>query len=411
MKAAAMVFASDLRDEGVGTVFDRLQVRGGLDGVELAAAYHHARDVYPHNPLNPVHFPDGGAVFFRPDPRCWEGLRLQPVRARMLDEFDPLAEALREGERRGMTVRAWTNTLHNFTLGEAHPDCVARNAFGNPLLTDLCPANPASRAYARAMSADLSRYGVEAIAAEAVCYLPFDHGYHHERCAYPLSETVRFLLALCFCEHCEAAARAAGADVGRTREFVRRELRPALAGEPGVLDEVPLERAAVAALADGEMAGFLAARERVVTTLVAEVTEAVQAAGPARLVFVDSYGATDDPDQVGPLVADRSWRFGVDPAAVARVCHGYSVIGYSRSLDRFRDDVEAYRRILPPEVPLSIVLSAVPPSCLEAADLPPKIALARGWGADWIEIYVYGLMRLSSLDWIRVALEEERGTP
>jgi hypothetical protein len=174
---------------------------------------------------------------------------------------------------------------------------------------------------------------------------------------------------------------------------------------------VPLERAAVAALADGEMAGFLAARERVVTTLVAEVTEAVQAAGAARLVFVDSYGVTDGPDQEGPLVADRSWRFGVDPAAVARVCHGYSVMGYSRSVDRFRDDVEAYRRILPPDVPLSIVLSAVPPSCVEAADLPPKIALARGWGADWIEIYVYGLMRLSSLDWIRAALEEERGTP
>ncbi len=407
MKTAGMVFASDLRDEGVDTVLGNLRDRGGLDGVELAAAYHHARDVYPHNPLNPVHFPDGGAIFFRPDPRRWEGVRLQPVRARMLDEFDPLAEVLREGERRGMTVRAWTNTLHNFTLGEAHPDCVARNAFGNPLLTDLCPANPASRAYARAVSADLSRYGVEAIAAEAICYLPFDHGFHHERCAYPLSETVRFLLALCFCDHCEGAAATAGVDVRRVRDAVRRDLVLAIAGEPSALDDVPLERAAMGGLVEGEMAGYLGAREQVVTSLVAEVTQAVEAAGPARLVFVDSYGAGDGADQEGPLVADRSWRFGVDPAAVARVCHGYSILGYSRSVDRFRADVEAYRRILPADVPLSIVVTAIPPNCVGPADLPPKVALARGWGVEWLEFYVYGLMRLTGLDWIKTALRRE----
>jgi hypothetical protein len=305
-----------------------------------------------------------------------------------------------------MAVRAWTNTLHNFTLGDANPDCAAANAFGNPLLTDLCPANPASRAYARALLAELSRYGVEAIAAEAVCYLPFDHGFHHERCPYPLGETVRFLLALCFCGHCEAAARAAGTDVGKVRDFVRGALRSAIAGEPSPLDDVPLERGAVSALAGGEMAGLIEARERVVTTLVEEVTEAVEAAGPARFVFVDSYGSADGADQFGPLVVDRSWRFGVDPAAIARVSHGYSVLGYSRSPERFREDVEAYRRVLPAGVPLSVVLAALPPTCLEAADLPPKVALARGWDVEWVEFYVYGLMRLSALDWIRAALGE-----
>ena len=303
MKTAGMVFASDLRDEGVDTVLGNLRDRGGLDGVELAAAYHHARDVYPHNPLNPVHFPDGGAIFFRPDPRRWEGVRLQPVQARMLDEFDPLAEVLREGDRRGMTVRAWTNTLHNFTLGEAHPDCVARNAFGNPLLTDLCPANPASRAYARAVSADLSRYGVEAIAAEAICYLPFDHGFHHERCAYPLSETVRFLLALCFCDHCQGAAGMAGVDVRRVREPSAatrcRRSRASRARSTTCLSSGRRWRG----WPKGKWRGYLGAREQVVTSLVAEVTQAVEAAGPARLVFVDSYGAADGPDQEGPLVA------------------------------------------------------------------------------------------------------------
>jgi hypothetical protein len=404
VKSAAMVYAGDIVDEGVSTVLARLRDRGGLDGVELAAVYHHSRDVYPHNPVRAVAFPDGGAVFFRPDPSRYEGKRIQPRRARVLDDCDPLALLLDDAARQGMTVRAWTINLHNFALGEAYPDCATRNAFGDPLLTDLCPANPDVRAYARNVSADIARYGVESIVAESVCYMPYDHGFHHERSAYPLPEAVRFLLAMCFCPHCEAAGRRHGADVPRLRHEVAAGLRHAIAGEPSNLDGVPFERAAIASLGGGEMRGFLEAREGVVTSLVREVTAAVEAEGSTRFVFMDSMGADDAGDQSGPLVPDRSWRFGVDLPAVAAACHGISVMGYSRTMERFRADVEGYRAVLPRSVPLSIVLRAMPPDCLAAGDLPPKIAQAREWGMDWVEFYVYGLMRLSGLDWIREAL-------
>ena len=101
---------------------------------------------------------------------------------------------------------------------------------------------------------------------------------------------------------------------------------------------------------------------------------------------------------------DTSWRFGVDVTAVAAACQGISTMGYSRSMERFRGDAEAYRERLGPDVPLSLVLRAMPPDCLEPADLPPKIALARRLGVDWVEFYTYGLMRLSGLDWIRSAV-------
>ena len=96
----------------------------------------------------------------------------------MLTEIDALRRLLAVGQARDMAVRAWTINLHNFTLGERYPDATAENAFGDRLLTDLCPANPDARAYARTAAAELARTGVEAIVAESICYMPFDHGFH-----------------------------------------------------------------------------------------------------------------------------------------------------------------------------------------------------------------------------------------
>jgi hypothetical protein len=398
-----MVFASDLVDEGFDAVVEAARERGGFDGIELAAVYHHARDVHPHNPRRKVRFLDGGAASFRPDPEAFAGQRIQPHLAGVLAEVDPLRRLLEVGQERSVAVRAWTINLHNFTLGERYPDVAAENAYGDRLLTDLCPANPDARAYARTVTAELARTGVDAIVAESICYMPFDHGFHHERTPYPLSETTRFALSLCFCEHCRERAGRAGVAVDRLRELVKTELDRALAGAASVFDDVPLERSAVAELAGGELSGFLTARDEVVSSLVGEITDAVEAAGPARFVFMDSMGAGETGDQVGPFVADRSWRFGIDVADVARNCHGLSVMGYSRDQARFREDLNRYREMAPAGVPLSLVVRAMPPDCFGPDDLRPKLDAAEALGIDWVECFVYGLMRLEGLDWFRQA--------
>jgi hypothetical protein len=41
------VFGSDLLDEGVEEVLERIQHRAGVDGVMLAPVYHVAQDVFP----------------------------------------------------------------------------------------------------------------------------------------------------------------------------------------------------------------------------------------------------------------------------------------------------------------------------------------------------------------------------
>jgi hypothetical protein len=408
-----MVFASDLVDEGFETVIETARERGGFDGIELAAIYHHARDVHPHNPRQRVRFLDGGACFFRPDLSAFAGQRIHPHLAGMLAEVDPMRRLLEVAAEQSMAVRAWTIVLHNYTMGERYPDATAENAFGDRLLTDLCPANPDARAYARTVTAELARTGVETIVAESICYMPFDHGFHHERTPYPLSETVRYFLSLCFCQHCRVRAMQAGVAVDRLQDWVKRELDLALSGAPNALDDVPLQRDAIAALADGEMAGLLDAREQTVTSLFAEIAEAVEATGPTRFTFMDSMGADEGADQVGALVADRSWRFGVDLAAVARHCHGLSILGYSRDDTRFTADLGRYRAFVPESTPLSLVLRGLPPHCFSPDDLQAKLAVAEAAGIDWVEYFVYGLMRLEALDWFKEvnALTPSRATP
>ncbi|MDP9375931.1 MAG: hypothetical protein M3Q65_26475 [Chloroflexota bacterium] len=407
MRGSIFLFATDLHDEGPEVVLENVQGRGGLGGVTLACAYHHARDLFPHNPVRKVRFLEGGTVFFRPDPRRYERLRIKPQVSRLAAEIDVLGDLIARAGRRGLAVRAWTVYLHNTTLGSRYPECAPRNVFGDPYITNLCPANPDVRAYARALSADLARHGVESIVAESLGWGGFDHGYHHERAFIPLSPVARFLLGLCFCEHCMRAIGAAGVAVERVRGFVRAELERVLDGEPTALPEGEAVREELAALAGGELGPFLAARETIVTGLVAEVREAVEATGATRFVAMDMAGAakgyaTGEP--TGAPAPASAWREGLDPARVGKAAHGLAAIGYARDPARLRLDLDAYRALLPARRTLSVALRPMPPDCDAAANLAAKVAVLRGGDVTWADFYHYGFMRLHALDWIREAL-------
>ena len=82
--------------------------------------------------------------------------------------------------RRDVDVHAWTVFLHHDRIGE-HLDYAPRNAFGDPIKTDLCASNPGARAWARALATDVASRGVRSILAEAVQFFPLEHGVHHER--------------------------------------------------------------------------------------------------------------------------------------------------------------------------------------------------------------------------------------
>src|ERR1700730_7532263 len=263
MKASTLLFANVLVDEGMDVVLDRLQ-GAGLDGLTMACNYHHSRDVFPHNPVHRVRFMRGG-VFFQPERSKYERLLVQPDVPQWVLDNDPLRNVCQAADRRGFAVRAWTNNMHSTNLASANPTCCIRNAFGDEYITSLCPANPDVRAYVRTLNSDLARYPLDALLVESICYMPFDHGYHHERALVSISPLARFLLGLCFCPHCIAAATKAGVDGERLRAYVADQLDRHLAGTASDLDNAALSRERVEQFGGGDMVGMLGARQSVVT--------------------------------------------------------------------------------------------------------------------------------------------------
>jgi hypothetical protein len=391
VQTSIFAFATDIRDEGIDVVLDNVQHRAGLGGITVAAAYHEGRDIFPHNPAGKVRFLESGAIFFRPDPARWRGVRLQPP---VSEAADALPELIAAATQRGVQVHAWTVFLHNGALGEAFPECAPQNAFGDRYVTELCPANPDVRAYAHVLAAEVARLGVETIVAESLHYHPLEHGYAHERYFVPLGPRARYLLGLCFCRHCLEAASRAGVDGGRLREAVRDELE----GVFGGAEESPLEL-------EGELAGYARAREEVVTTLTAEVAGAARAEG-APLAFIDLSGATKGyatgrpSGEAAPSIA---WQLGIDLPAIATVCGSLEAIGYAYDPDRLRFDLEAYRAVAH-DGALNVVLRPMQPDCDSAQNLREKVELARELGLARVDFYHYGLMPLGALDRIRAAV-------
>ena len=408
MQASTHIFAIDLADEGFGRALDTIHEQGALDGVVLAASYHQAFDVLPHNPVHRLYAHEAGVLYFQPEPSRYDGLKIQPRVSRLADEYDPLARLIAEADRRSMVVRAWTNHLQSTDQGLRHPDCVAQNVFGDRYERWLCVANPDVRAYVRAVSADLARYAIETHVLESLCYQPFDLVFLNGRSHFTYGPTVKFLLSICFCEHCEAAARRAGVRVDEIRRVVQGELSKSLAGEPSVIDDTPLEPGPVGDLAGGEMAGFLAVRQSVVQSLVGETTESVrQTRRDARVVVMDWSGGLSsykEGEASGRLTCERSWQDGVDPGGVAAECDGLCMLGYTRDLDRLRADAAGYRALVPGDRSLSIAMRPMPPDCQSERDLVARIDAVSEVRPDWLEFYHYGLMRRENLDWVGAAL-------
>jgi hypothetical protein len=409
MKGSLLLFATDLLDEGVEHVLSNAQERGRLQGVTMACNYHHSRDVFPHNPVRKVHFFTGG-VYFRVDRRRYERLLIKPDVSPLLREADPLAAAIEGARRRGMAARGWTNNMHSTALGSAWPECAVENAFGDRYITTLCPANPDVRAYVCALASDLARYELDTLMVESVCYMPFEHGYHHERLMIPVPAAARYLLGVCFCQHCMQVANRCGVDAARLRDHVREQLDRALNGESSELDDIAVEREAIAEVAGGEMAGLLEAREQVVRESVGQIVEAVRDVKPMPVVVMEWSGGLRGAGMGMPVpvtsapALDRAWQDGVGLSGIVSQADGIVTLGYVRDLEAFRVDLNAYRLAVPPGKTLAVAVRPMPPDCDSLYELSDKLGLLQAGGVDWVEFYHYALMRLQNLDWIGQAM-------
>lgn len=406
MKTSAFVFGTDLLDEGYDVVLDQLQQRGTLEGVTLSATYHDARDVFPHNPKRHVFRNEGDVAWFMPEAGRYAS-GLVPRLATAAAGVDVLAELCLHAAGLGMPVTAWTIFLHNSVLATAHPDCATRNVYGDPYLTDLCPAHPRVRAYCRELASDIGRYPVQRLLAESLHYRPLEHGEHHERYLIPLPPEARTLMSLCFCGHCRAAAVRAGVAVDALATAVRTALEPVWQGEVTAAHSEPL----LAASARDDLDRYGDVRAATVTSLVAEVREALAPSG-VPLAFIDHAGTMSHvmhgvgrDDEV--TLASR--KLGIDPAAAAAASDEYCVLGYLDTPERVAALLASYHRVLGPQARLSMALRPLLPDCQTEDNLAAKLEAVRAAAVASVDFYHYAMMPLNRLDWIRRSLAASAG--
>jgi hypothetical protein len=402
MRSSVILFANDLVDEGFDNTVDTIRNLAQADGLTMACNYHHSRDVLPHNPRRRIVYMRGG-VYFQPDPARFAKLKIKPDVVDFARDQDPLAKLVATARNRGMVVRAWTNGTHSTIQASAHLDCAVQNAFGDAYITSLCPANPDVRAYLCALNSEFKRYEVQALLAESLCFMPFDHGYHHERSMVPLSPPVKFVLGLCFCPHCRSAGKAAGVDSDGLAGFVRHEVDLSLNGHPSLLDGVPVEHKAIAGLAGGDMGGYLKGRQRSVTTLVEEVVEAVSPLPVDLMEWSGGLRAVGAGMQIGTptgTTVSRSWQDGVDVGELPAACHGLSVQGYVPSPEVLRTDLRDYRAVMPEGKGLSVCLRPMWPDCDSIDVLRAKLRVLEEEGAEWVDFYHFAFMPLEHLSWV-----------
>jgi len=397
-RSVALTFAVDLADEGISAVLDNPVHRGGLDGIAVTASYHSAKDLLVHNPIRRIFFHESGVVYFRPDDALYASTPLRPVQAALATKRDLVQETVHAAAARGMRSWAWVVFLHNSRLGLQHPELCIETAYGDRLVHSLCPSQRSVQRYCVALATDVTRRHPDAVYLEALAFMPFDHGWHHERIATVLDRWDRFLLGLCFCTACLNVARDADVDTERLRWLVRRELDTRLSTE---------DASAATELGGPDhpmLAPFLATRRLTVTRLIADVAAAIHREHSAtHVVLLDDSGASAaaSPDI---RAVDVAAMHGLDIAGLGGVVNGVAVCAYFADAARVALEVGRYRDQIDTDVPLQVIVRPYAPDNSSAGALTETLAVAQRSGASSYAFYNYGQMPLYALDWVAEAL-------
>ena len=88
LRLAMWAYPWDVLDLGLEAVSRDLRERAGLNGINIAAAYHAGRFFQPRSPRRKTFLPEDGTVYFRPDPKLWAARRITPKVAGIVAEGD-----------------------------------------------------------------------------------------------------------------------------------------------------------------------------------------------------------------------------------------------------------------------------------------------------------------------------------
>lgn len=376
-------YAWDLAEVGVAKAVREFR-RLGLDTVTLAGSYHAGKFLRPHGRLGKVTFPEDGTVYFRHEPSLYGAIK--PLPNSLLEERDLFRELTDQGE---MAVNAWLVLLHNTPLGMAHPEAVVRNAFGDPYFYNLCPSAPEARRYAVALARDITEtYPVSGISLESPGFTPFPHGYHHEFALMRTNSWLENLLGLCFCEHCLGGAERQGIDARGLKAEVAEDVSAYLESDLDYPEDMAEAFWRADLVEKKELQRYLDFRCGVVTSLVAEIREAVR---------------TDATVAVIPSVARPTsgcWYEGSDLRALAGTAGVIEACFYEPSPARVKADLFDIRRRIGGAGRLRGILRPSYPDLETEEALRAAVEALRAGGVEEIAFYNWGHLRPRNLAWI-----------
>ncbi|GAB2175530.1 hypothetical protein DLREEDagr8_10880 [Dongia sp. agr-C8] len=378
----------DVIDLGLEAVSRDLQDRAGLNGINIAAAYHAGRFFQPRSPKRKAYFPEDGTIYFQPDPQLWAGQRILPKVADVVAGQDVLRDLIAARDRGGLSVACWTVCLHNMRLGLLHPDRCTRNAFGDTNYYSLCPSHPDVRSYVITLIKDLTtRYRPDIVQLETPGFMGYAHEFHHEKDGVGLTAEDDFLMSLCFCDACIAGAAKSGVDAGAAHKTVQRWIVEAseravpaprwpdfVTRGPDVFRDQP------------ELEAFVRWRFEPVTSLIAAIRDEADPRVPIDVIDIND-----------------GWRSGSDLAALGKISEGVVFCAYDRSPEALEADTAKVRALLGGDVKLGVGMRLFHPEMRSAEDIAARSLAAIRAGAGEIDYYNYGLVPAARLDWVRAA--------
>jgi hypothetical protein len=302
-EVASSLYPWDLADQGVERCVDNVVEHALVNSVYLVGIMHKEKrpltsHFYTLNPKRKFYIPEDSRVYYRMDEKNFAGTPMKPLYSErsFLKGSDWLDTLTEYGRKRGL--KTGVEISHTFfdsdVAREQFPDVFQKDLDGNPLVRFFCSNNSKVREYMRAIFYDsVKNHDVDFI---QTCLMLFQDGRPVQQPWFSQGDfaasQVGALLGTvnggCFCEHCQAKAKALGydwesilADVRALRAISNAnlhgniehvvELHTLLCGdltESGLLMEYP------------GLYQWLSFRMECVTGLLKEIHESVLSANP-----------------------------------------------------------------------------------------------------------------------------------